>query len=261
MAVGKNKRLTKGGKKGSKKKIADPYSKKDWYDVKAPSMFQIRNIGKTLVTRTTGTKIAADGLKGRVFEVSLADLQNSEEEAHRKIKLCADEVQGKHLLTNFHGLDFTTDKLRSLVKKWHTLIEAIVDVKTSDNYIVRVFTIAFTKRRPNQVKKTSYAQHAQIRQIRKKMTDIITKEVSTADLKEFVAKLLPESIGKEIEKACQGIYPLQNVFVRKVKVLRKPKLDMGKLLELHGDSAATSEDTGAKVERGDFVEPAVLASV
>ena len=33
----------------------DPFSKKDWYDVKAPSMFNIRQIGKTLVTRTIGT--------------------------------------------------------------------------------------------------------------------------------------------------------------------------------------------------------------
>ena len=85
----------------------DPFSKKDWYEVKAPSMFSSRNVGKTLVTRTQGTKvrcslchgmftvpclrctfdwgaerscwwrtqIASDGLKGRVFDVSLADLQ------------------------------------------------------------------------------------------------------------------------------------------------------------------------------------------
>lgn len=33
----------------------DPFTKKDWYDVKAPSMFTIRQIGKTMVTRTTGT--------------------------------------------------------------------------------------------------------------------------------------------------------------------------------------------------------------
>ena len=58
-----------------------------------------------------------DGLKGRVFEVSLADLQN-DEVAFRKFKLIVEEVQGKNCLTNFHGMDMTTDKLRSLVKKW-----------------------------------------------------------------------------------------------------------------------------------------------
>uniref|UniRef100_A0A8C0NYW0 40S ribosomal protein S3a n=1 Tax=Canis lupus familiaris TaxID=9615 RepID=A0A8C0NYW0_CANLF len=95
MAVGKNKRLTKGGKKGAKKKVVDPFSKKDWYDVKAPAMFNIRNIGKTLVTRTQGTKIASDGLKGRVFEVSLADLQN-DEVAFRKFKLITEDVDMYH---------------------------------------------------------------------------------------------------------------------------------------------------------------------
>ena len=123
MAVGKNKRLNKGGKKGAKKKVVDPFSKKDWYDVKAPAMFNIRNIGKTLVTRTQGTKIASDGLKGHVFEVSLADLQN-DEVAFRKFKLITEDVQGKNCLTNFHGMDLTRDKMCSMVKKWQTMIEA-----------------------------------------------------------------------------------------------------------------------------------------
>lgn len=98
----------------------DPFTRKDWYDVKAPSMFTTRQIGKTLVNRTQGTKIASEGLKHRVFEVSLADLQNDNdaERSFRKFRLIAEDVQGRNVLTNFHGMDLTTDKLRSMVKKW-----------------------------------------------------------------------------------------------------------------------------------------------
>ncbi|TVU48044.1 hypothetical protein EJB05_07666 [Eragrostis curvula] len=245
MAVGKNKRISKG-KKGGKKKTVDPFAKKDWYDIKAPSVFSVRNIGKTLVSRTQGTKIASEGLKHRVFEVSLADLQSDEDQAYRKIRLRAEDVQGKNVLTNFWGMDFTTDKLRSLVKKWQTLIEAHVDVKTTDGYMLRLFCIGFTKRRPNQVKRTCYAQSSQIRQIRRKMVEIMASQASTCDLKELVSKFIPEVIGKEIEKATSSIFPLQNVFIRKVKILKAPKFDLGKLMEVHGDY---KEDVGVKLER------------
>jgi small subunit ribosomal protein S3Ae len=168
-------------------------------------------VGKTLVNRTTGLKNANDSLKGRIVEVSLADLQKDEEHAFRKIRLRVDEVQGRNCLTNFHGLNFTSDKLRSLVRKWQTLIEAHVTVKTTDDYLLRLFAIAFTRRRPNQIKKTTYAASSQIRQIRRKMMDIMTREASSCSLSQLVTKLIPEVIGREIEKSTQGIYPLQNV--------------------------------------------------
>jgi ribosomal protein S3AE len=82
-----------------------------------------------------------------VIELSMGDLNKDEDQSFRKVKLRIDEVQGKNCLTNFHGMDFTSDKLRSLVRKWQTLIEANVDVKTTDGYLVRLFAIAFTKRR------------------------------------------------------------------------------------------------------------------
>merc|ERR1719487_193658 len=160
---------------------------------------------------------------GRVFEICLADLNKDEDQAYRKFKLQCQEVQGHYCLTQFYGMDFTTDKIRSMVRKWQSLIEAFVDVKTLDGYVLRLFCIGFTKKRMNQLKK-------------------------------LVAKFIPEVIGKEIEKACQSVYPLQNVHIRKVKMLKKPKFDLTKLLEAHGDSGKGAEDTGAKVddpEKGD----------
>uniref|UniRef100_A0A2K6S469 40S ribosomal protein S3a n=1 Tax=Saimiri boliviensis boliviensis TaxID=39432 RepID=A0A2K6S469_SAIBB len=138
------------------------------------------------------------------------------------------------------------------------MIEAHVDVKTTDGYLLRLFCVGFTKKRNNQIRKTSYAQHQQVRQIRK-MMEIMTREVQTNDLKEVVNKLIPD------KKACQSIYPLHDVFVRKVKMLKKPKFELGKLMELHGEGSssgkAAGDETGAKVERADGYEPPVQESV
>merc|ERR1712241_1542761 len=269
MAVGKNKGLKIGGKKGAKKKVVDPFTRKDWYDIKAPANFKVRDIGKTLVNRTQGTKIASDGLKSRVYEVSLADLQNEPdaERSYKKFKLVCEDVQGKNCLTQFYGMNLTTDKLRSMVKKWQTLIEAHVDAKTTDGFTLRLFCIGFTKKAEGSKKKTCYAQSQQVRNIRKKMIDIISREISSADLKDVVNKLIPDSMSMDITKACQGIYPLHDVHLRKVKVLKRPRFDLNKLMDLHGEGSGkattttTDPTTGEVVERPEGYEPPVQEAV
>ena len=113
-----------------------------------------------------------------------------ENQAFRKIRLVAEDVQGTNVVTNFHGMDMTRDKLCSLIRKWQTLIEAHVDVRTTDGYYLRMFAIAFTKKQSNQaVKSTCYAQAGQVRNIRKKMFEIMSEEAAKCDLKELVQKL------------------------------------------------------------------------
>merc|ERR1719238_2486658 len=116
-----------------------------------------------------------------------------------------------------------------MVKKWQTLIEGNCDVMTTDGYLLRLFCIGFTRKQDLSTKKTCYAQAQQIRNIRKKMVDLITKEV--------VNKLIPDSIARDIEKACQGIYPLHDVHIRKVKVMKRPRFDLTKLMDMHGEGS------------------------
>jgi small subunit ribosomal protein S3Ae len=161
-------------------------------------------------------------------------------------------------------------------------------VKTTDGYLVRLFAIGFTKKRQGQIKKTTYAQSAQIRQIRQRMIEIMSREAAAGDLKELVQKFVPEAMGREIEKASRGIYPLANVLVRKCKstfiflsllcfrtqrteltslflaflslapVLKAPKYDPSKLLEAH---SIGEDETGKKIAAGEFKEPEILNSV
>lgn len=44
---------------------------------------------------------------------------------------------------------------------------------------------------------------------------------------------MSDQIGKTITKECSKIFPLENVLIRKVKVLKKPKFDLTKLMELY----------------------------
>ncbi|KAG5042317.1 hypothetical protein JHK87_006232 [Glycine soja] len=55
----------------------------------------------TTATHAIKVVIAYEGLKHRVFEVSLTDLQGDEDDAFKKIRLRAEDVQGKNVLTNF----------------------------------------------------------------------------------------------------------------------------------------------------------------
>lgn len=48
------------------------------------------------------------------------------------------------------------------------------------------------------------------------MCEIITRDVTNSELREVVNKLIPDSIAKDIEKACLSIYPLRDVCIRKV---------------------------------------------
>ena len=165
---------------------AHPFAKKEWYNVLAPG-FDKRNISLTPCNKTAGLVHSADSLKDRVFSISLADCNNSKEAEHwRKLKFQVAEIKGFDCYTNFHGMDITRDKACSMVKKWHSLIEAFVQAKTTDGYILRMFCIAFTKKTHRQVKATCYAKASHQKLIRKKMMEIMQSTIQKSTLKDLV---------------------------------------------------------------------------
>jgi len=200
--------------------------KKEWWDIKAPGMFANRKFTKSPVNVSAGKKLSSDTIKGRVYECNLGDLNGNY--AYKKIKLIVDDTsssENRTALTNFYGLDTTKDHLCSLIRKWHTLIETFVDVKTSDGFLLRFFPIAFTARLKHQLRATTYAQVSQVKLIRQKMREIISKFVRKNTLKEVVNSLIIEKFAHEMTAEAKKIFPIQNCIIRKVKTLKRPRFD------------------------------------
>ena len=63
-----------------------------------------------------------------------------------------------------------------------------------------------------------------------------------------------------------GIYPLHDVHIRKVKVMKRPRFDLTKLMDMHGEGSGktvvtTNPETGEVVERAEGYEPPTQESV
>ena len=72
-------------------------------------------------------------------------------------------------------------------QKWQTVIEAHVDVKITDGYLLVCFLLTLLKKKKkkerkwnNQIQKNSYAQLWQVHQTQK-MMEIMTQEMQTND--------------------------------------------------------------------------------
>jgi len=255
MAVGKNKRVSKGGRRGSKKKIQEPMSRKEWYDVVAPNTFKNRQFAKTVCNKTQGLKIAADNLRGRVYEVNQADLDgaHNKDQAFRKIKFEVQEVDGRNLLTQFHSLALTTDKVRSMLRKWCTLIEAPVEAKTADGFVLRLFVTSFTKKQPGQLSKNCYSKTRLEKWVRFRMSKIIQNKLSKLDINQTLTLLTNDVLVDTLHKRCSAIVPLRDVKFSKVKVIRTPKVDIQKLRDAHEPIPESIEANARIVEEA--VEP------
>jgi len=239
MTCGKNPKNFK--KKTKVKKTVHPFARKEWYNVLAPG-FEKRCITLTPVNKTAGLVNSTDNLRGRVFQLSLGDCNNSTDSvAWRKLRFQIEEIKDFDCYTNFYGMDITRDHGCAMIKKWHSLIEAFVQAKTLDGYVLRMFCIAFTKKTKKQVKATCYAKASHQMLIRKKMMEIMQKRIQSSSLKDLVKILVKDDIGKQIQKECSKIFPLEdNCMVRKVKLLKKPKFDLTKLMDLYKDNVATT---------------------
>ncbi len=191
-------------------RVKDKWTMKKWFTLIAPEYFGMAEIGYT--PADDESKVL-----NRTVEITLAELINdySNQNPYKKLVFKVFRVAGENAYTKFHRFELTRDYLNSLTRRRTSKIEDIVDVRTADGYILRVKSVAFTVKR---------CQSSQKRAIRRVMNEIVKKSAEKNNFIQFLQEAVLGKIPAEIYKNAKKIYPLRRVEIRKIEVLKEPKV-------------------------------------
>ncbi len=180
----------------------DGWKSKEWYNIEAPVYLKRSVVGNTM---------AGDPslLVGRKIEVTVGELTNDMTKNNTKVVLRVNNVVGDTATTDLIGHELTTDYIRSIVKRQTSRIDANIDVRTKDGYVIRVKPTCFTIKR---------ARSSQITAIREMMVDIVKKRASESDFEIFMQEAILGRLSAAIYRQAKFIYPLRRVEIRKTQV-------------------------------------------
>jgi small subunit ribosomal protein S3Ae len=184
----------------------DKWKSKTWYTVETPAFMSKANIGSTPAEEP-------EQLIGRIVETTVGEIANDFTKHNTKLKLEIDAVNGDVASTRFLGHEITTDYLRSIVKRQTSRIDANLDVKTKDGYVIRVKPICFTVKR---------ARTSQIKAIREVMNRIVRARASELTFEQFIEEAIMGKLSANIYRNSKSIYPLRRVEIRRTEVKRVP---------------------------------------
>lgn len=231
MAKGKNKKIVK---KEKQKQRGDrhPFSRKEWFNVISPAVVQKRKpIGWTCCKKPQGTQVVSDFLKGRIAEMTFADVTDTAADVPKRIHAIVDEVVGQNCFTNFYKFELARDKISMMLRKRQTLVEVNCEVKCADGVTLRVFLVVVSNRQENQRKLNSYIKAARVKLLRKKLTADIQAYGSKLKADNFVYDVLTNTLHKELEKSTHKIVPHAKLEIAKIKTIKRGAVDTKKLVE------------------------------
>ncbi|AXI25276.1 30S ribosomal protein S3ae [Methanofervidicoccus sp. A16] len=207
---------------GKGKKVAkDTWKTKVWYNIYTPQAF-----GGVLIGQTPANDPAR--VIGRVAEVSLKDLINDPAKHMIRMYFKINGVSGNNATTQFIGHDTTREYIKSLVRRRMSKITTIVDVRTKDNYKIRVKAMVLTAYRARDCHKTD---------IRKKTEEIIRETAKNSTFPEFVQAMLLDELSTKIYQECKKMFPL-----KKVEIYKSEVLEFGEPLETPEEESRESEE-------------------
>lgn len=208
--------MAKGSRRGGR--VRDKWRDKQWIIVNAPSAFDRVPLNYIPISDINNAK-------GRVIENTLYDMLKQDPTQHQtKIFVQIDKINAGMATTIFKGHEYAKEFLRSLIRRGSSMINFVNEYKTSDGYLFRVSSTAFSHRRINTAKK---------HEIRLAMDNLLKERIPNLTLDEFVKEVTMGKMSNDMMEEAKKIAVIRHVGVRKTKLLSSP---------LQNEDTSTSND-------------------
>ncbi|WP_461463074.1 30S ribosomal protein S3ae, partial [Methanobrevibacter sp.] len=179
----------------ARRRVRDTWREKSWYTIKTPVEFGEKEIGSTPARDP-------EFLPGRTVDVTMRELTGDFSKQYIKLHFEIDNVAGTVANTKFTGHKITTDRIRSMIRRGTSRIDAPVVVTTKDDREIKVHVLAVTSRR---------AKSSQQKFMRETIENLVSESASEKSFKEFIDVLTNGRLASEIYHNAKKIYPLNRV--------------------------------------------------
>ena len=215
------------------RKQRDKWKSKRWYTIRAPrDPWKFQNIGETIGE-------SDEHVMGRVYEMTQQEFSGDFTKMHVILRFRVTDCVGQDALTTFIGHHHQTDHVRRQVRRYRGKVDDVVDVVTTDGYLIRIKPLIITQKRVQTSVKSD---------IRNKARDIIVTNAAKMTYSQIQTAMLGGDLEKDIENAVKSIYPVRTCVIRKSQLLQTgvvtekgPTLD-----EIHAEEARTAAELKAK---------------
>ena len=215
------------------RKQRDKWKMKRWYTIRAPrNPWEFKKIGETIGE-------SDEHIMGRVYEMTQQEFNGDFTKMHVILRFRVTECVGQDALTTFIGHHHQTDHIRRQIRRYRGKVDDVVDVVSTDGYLVRLKPLIITQKRVQ----TSIKQA-----MRAKARELIVAFAAKSTFAKIQTQILDGTLEEELRKAVKPIYPVKSVAIRKSQLLQTGVVaDSGKSLdEIHAEEARSDAELKAK---------------
>ena len=225
------------------RKQRDKWKNKRWFTIRAPRHpWNFKRIGETIGETD-------EHIMGRIYEMTQQEFSGDFTKMHVLLRFRVTEVVGQDALTTFVGHAHQSDHTRRQIRRYRGKIDDVVDVVTTDGYLVRLKPLMITERRCQ----TSVKQA-----MRAKSAEVIRACAAKSNYSKLQEAMLGGDLETDIRNAVKSIYPCRNVVIRKSQLLQTgvvtekgPTLDEIHAEEARQDAEIKAKKAAALAEAGD----------